>query len=324
VKRVAAFLIAVVADCGCETAISSDVPAGPSPVKCQVALAAPSMIDARGGSGSLGVTTQPECGWEASTSVNWISALAPSSGQGTSEVSFRVAANDGGSTRDGMIVVNGEQVRVSQRAACRYDVSPSSQSVSVSGGAGTVRISTTEDCAWRATSDAGWIALNSTVEGSGNGTVSYTVARNQGQARSASIVVADQRATIRQAGEEAPSPAPPPPTPPTPAPPTPAPPTPPPPSPPACSYSISPGSQKADPEGGAGMVAVSTSSTCKWTASSNDSWIVVTSGASGAGNGTVSFKYSANTGNKGRDGTLTVAGRTATIEQKESKGKGKD
>jgi hypothetical protein len=307
VKRVAAFLIAAVVDCGCETAVSSDVTAGPSPVKCQVALAAPSMLDARAGSGSLGVTTQPECGWEASTNVSWISALSPPSGQGTSDVSFRVAANDGASAREGMIVVNEERVRVSQRAACRYDVSPSSQSVSGNGGAGTLRISTTNDCAWRATSDAGWIALTSTVEGSGDGTVSYTVARNQGQARNGAIVVADQRATIRQAGEDAPSPTPPPPTPP--------------PSPPACSYSISPGGQKVDSEAGAGTVSVSTSSTCTWTALSNDSWIAITSGASGSGNGTVAFKYSANTGNKGRQGTLTVAGRTATIEQQESKGK---
>ncbi len=401
-KRVAVLLLVAVSGVGCETAVSSDVIDGPSPVKCQVALGAPPMIDARGGSGSLGVTTLPECGWEVSTNVNWISALSPPSGQGTADVSFRVAANDGASTRDGMIVVNGEQVQVSQRAACRYDVAPSSQSVSVNGGAGTLKISTTNDCAWRAASDAGWIALTSALEGSGSGAVNYTVARNQGQARNGTIVVADQRATISQAGVDAPSPPPPAP-PPSPQPPSP----PPPPTPPACSfsispsngtapvagdsgsvqvstastcawkassnaswitiasgasgtgngsvryqvsantaasrtgtltiagqtftvtqaafvcsYSISPGSQRVDSGAGTGTVAVSTSSTCTWKAASNASWIVVTSGASGTGDGTVSFRYTANTGDRDREGTLTVAGKTATIEQRESRGRG--
>lgn len=60
---------------------------------------------------------------------------------------------------------------------------------------------------------------------------------------------------------------------------------------------------------------VTTGSTCTWTATSNESWITVTSGASGTGNGTVTFGYSENAGKKDRKGTLTVAGRQATIEQ---------
>jgi hypothetical protein len=57
---------------------------------------------------------------------------------------------------------------------------------------------------------------------------------------------------------------------------------------------------------------------------SNDSWITVTSGASGTGNGTVTFSYTANTGNRDREGTLTVAGRNATVEQREQRGRGDD
>jgi hypothetical protein len=49
-------------------------------------------------------------------------------------------------------------------------------------------------------------------------------------------------------------------------------------------------------------------------ASSNASWITVTSGASGTGNGTVTYSYTANTGGD-RKGTLTVAGRTFTLDQ---------
>jgi hypothetical protein len=196
------------------------------------------------------VTTQPECGWDASTNVSWISALSPPSGQGTANVSFRVAANDGTSARDGMIVVNGEQVRVSQRAPCRYDVGPSSQSIGANGGAFTLKISAANECGWKAASDAGWIALTSTTEGTGNGAVNFTVAANQGGARNGAIVVADQRSTIRQAGAD------------TPSPPPPSPPPTPPPSSPACSYSISPRNDSIPVAGDSGTVQVSTASTC--------------------------------------------------------------
>jgi hypothetical protein len=61
---------------------------------------------------------------------------------------------------------------------------------------------------------------------------------------------------------------------------------------------------------------VTSPAACGWTASSNASWITVTSGASGTGNGTVTYSYTANDG-KDRKGTLTVAGRTFTLDQNE-------
>jgi hypothetical protein len=55
---------------------------------------------------------------------------------------------------------------------------------------------------------------------------------------------------------------------------------------------------------------------CAWTASSNAAWITITSGASGNGNGSVAFSVTQNTGKKDRTDTLTIAGRTFTIKQK--------
>jgi len=77
---------------GCET--SSTISQGPNPVKCGVTLASPPALDATGGAGSLAVTTQRECVWEAATTTDWISALSPTSGQGSATLSFRVAANE--------------------------------------------------------------------------------------------------------------------------------------------------------------------------------------------------------------------------------------
>lgn len=52
-----------------------------------------------------------------------------------------------------------------------------------------------------------------------------------------------------------------------------------------------------------------------WTAVSNTSWITVTSGGSGSGNGGTSFSFVANLSIVQRTGTLTVAGRTVSVVQ---------
>jgi hypothetical protein len=61
-------------------------------------------------------------------------------------------------------------------------------------------------------------------------------------------------------------------------------------------------------------VSVTTTSGCAWTASSRVSWITVTSGASGTGNGSVAFSVAANPGGT-RDGTLSIGGQTFTVTQ---------
>jgi hypothetical protein len=66
--------------------------------------------------------------------------------------------------------------------------------------------------------------------------------------------------------------------------------------------------------GGAGSVNVQTTAGCGWTASSGAPWITITSGGSGTGNGAVQFTAAANTG-PARSGTLTIAGRTFTVNQ---------
>jgi M6 family metalloprotease-like protein len=82
----------------------------------------------------------------------------------------------------------------------------------------------------------------------------------------------------------------------------------------SCAYSISPTSQSFASAGGTGTVSIAAASGCSWTAASNAGWISITSGASGAGNGTVGYAVQANTG-AARSGTLTIAGKTFSISQ---------
>ncbi len=83
---------------------------------------------------------------------------------------------------------------------------------------------------------------------------------------------------------------------------------------PACTFSISPTSHAIPAAGGTGSVNVTTASGCGWAATSNVPWITITSGASGTGNGTVDYSVAADTSGA-RSGTLTIAGKTFTVNQ---------
>ena len=81
-----------------------------------------------------------------------------------------------------------------------------------------------------------------------------------------------------------------------------------------CTCSIYPTSKHFGPSGGTGSVDVTTQSGCAWTATSNDSWIHITSGSSGTGSGTVNYSVDENTGSA-RTGTITIANETFTVTQ---------
>jgi hypothetical protein len=84
---------------------------------------------------------------------------------------------------------------------------------------------------------------------------------------------------------------------------------------PTCTFAIAPTNQGFGPAGGSDSVAVTAPAGCAWTAASNDPGVVtVTSGASGAGPGSVGYTVSASSG-PARQGRLTIAGQTFTVNQ---------
>src|SRR5262245_37781265 len=287
-------VLAAVALTGCESSSTvTTTPTAAAAGKCQLTLTAPPMMDAAGGNSTFSVSAEPECSWNASTSVSWISGVSPTSGQGNGSVAFRVAANEGTSSRDGDIAVNESRVHISQRAPCRFDLAPANQGIGLEGGAGSVAIAAASECSWTATSDVEWITLTPPIAGSGNGTVRFTVLPNSGAERTGSVGIGSQRATVSQSGTSTPAP--------------PGPPS-------SCTSSINPTSQNVAAAGGTGSVGVSTSSGCGWTASSGVTWITITSGATGTGSGSVGFAVAPNTGGV-RTGTLTISGHAFTVMQ---------
>jgi len=166
---------------------------------------------------------------------------------------------------------------------CASTITSSSNTVGPGAATGTVPVTAT--CAWTALSNDAWLTLTSGASGTGNGTVAYSVAANTlTTARIGSLTIAGNTFTVTQSA--------------------------------ACSITIGSTSQSVAAGGGTGSVAVTTASSCPWTAVSNNTpWLTVTSGASGSGNGTVGFSATANTGSALRSGTLTIGGNTFTVNQ---------
>jgi YVTN family beta-propeller protein len=84
---------------------------------------------------------------------------------------------------------------------------------------------------------------------------------------------------------------------------------------PQCSYSVSASSASFGAGGGTGSVNVVAPSGCSWGAASNVGWAQITGGASGSGNGSVSYSVNPNLGVSGLNGTLTIAGQTFSITE---------
>ncbi|MDT5063130.1 MAG: hypothetical protein QOH63_3589, partial [Acidobacteriota bacterium] len=82
-----------------------------------------------------------------------------------------------------------------------------------------------------------------------------------------------------------------------------------------CLFTITQFARTFQQSGGTASVAVTTSGGCNWAAQSNATWLTITSGAIGTGNGTVSYTVAANSTTSSRSGTMNIAGQTFTVTQ---------
>jgi hypothetical protein len=173
-------------------------------------------------------------------------------------------------------------------ATCSFSATPSTQFFPATGGTGSVIVSTTASCPWSATSNASWIVLTSSGSGSGNDPVTFEVRENfSTTTRQGTLTVAGQDITIIQNAAGGAN----------------------------CNYAIAPGFASFAAGGGTGNVTVSTTASCSWQATSDASWITVTSGSTVVGNGAVGYSVAANATGKSRKGSINVAGKTFPVKQ---------
>jgi hypothetical protein len=82
--------------------------------------------------------------------------------------------------------------------SCSYALSSTSVAIPANGGSSTINISTSSVCSWFAVSNDGFIVLTSPSSGSGNGSVTFSVAANTGAARSGTLTIGNQTVSVNQ------------------------------------------------------------------------------------------------------------------------------
>ena len=252
---------------------------------CQFSIQPTSVsIGAGGGTAPITVQAGAGCAWTSSSQASWVTFSGSSSGSGNGTVTISAAANTGGA-RNGNVTIAGQTLAVTQAAPCAVSIASSSQTVAAGGGNGTaIGVTAAAGCTWTSTRSDTWITITGGASGSGNGTVTFTAAANTGPARTATITIGGQIHTVTQSS--------------------------------GCSYSLSSTSLSLGKNQSSGRtVNVITTPGCTWTATANASWLTITEGASGSGNGTVRFDVDRNDTNNPRIGTLTIAGITFTVNQ---------
>jgi hypothetical protein len=239
---------------------------------------------AAGGSKTVAVTTTAGCAWTTSGAPAWITVTG-GSGTGNGSVTVAVAANTG-AARTATLTIAGQSYTVTQAAGptCSYSLNPTSFSPTAAGGSTPVAVTTTAACTWTTTGAPAWITVTG-GSGTGNGSVTVAAAANPGAARTATLTIGNQSFTVTQAAAP-------------------------------CSYTVSPTTIQANNGASTKTINVTTANYCTWTAAvtSGGTWLTITSGASGTGNGTVDVAVVKNP-DPARTGTLLVAGKVVTINQ---------
>jgi uncharacterized protein (TIGR03437 family) len=171
---------------------------------------------------------------------------------------------------------------------CTYTFNPTSLSVAATQSTGvTIAVTAGSGCSWTVVNTVSWITVTSATSGTGNGSVTISVAANTGASRSGTFTIAGQTYTVSQASGASSG----------------------------CSYNVSPTDIHATAAGLSNTVLIFTNTGCTWTASvpSGVTWITL-SPTSGSGGGGVGYSIAANTG-AARSTTITVAGVAVTVEQ---------
>ncbi len=217
-----------------------------------------------------------------SDSPDWLTISFGTTGTGNGTVGYRVEENRTASVRNGAITVGNARFTVTQAAAsCSLSLNVTSAQVPRTAGTGSIRVTT--NCVWTASSNAGWLRIVSGGSGTGDGTIGYAYDENPSVSpRNALITVAGRTFSLTQEGVP-------------------------------CTVSVNPAAAEFTGDGGTGSIAVS--SACNWLAGASQSWVTITSGSSGSGNGAVTYRVAANTANTARQAAITVANQTVTIRQ---------
>jgi hypothetical protein len=264
----------------------------PSDVTSCLYSIAPASANVAGSSVSVSttVTTGATCIWSVTSNVPWISKSGNTVYTGPGPTALSVSQNSSIASRTGTVTVANQTYTITQAGVVgALTVNSTSAQIAIGGGSSYVSVnSNAADYMWTASSNVGWITLTM-ASGIGGGPIQYQVAANQStSSRSGMITVADQHFTVVQAGTNNMY----------------------------GSVTLTPLNVLTSPSGGSGAISVAASAPdFNWFAASNASWITVTGGSSGTGNGQVAYQVQASAVANLRQGTLTIGDKIFTVTQ---------
>ncbi|HEY2931036.1 MAG TPA: BACON domain-containing carbohydrate-binding protein [Acidobacteriota bacterium] len=254
------------------------------PDGCTFLLSAASASHGRSAeSGSVNVTAESGCLWSAQSYDNWISITSGAKGNGIGQVNYSVAANRTNSPRTGRLSVAGQFFSITQ-ATCGYELSPKNRDHGAGAETGSVDVTAASGCGWSANSTASWITITSTATGSGGGSVTYSLTPNKSNTpRTGSIIIAEQTFSVKQES--------------------------------LCPITLDPANFTHGAGAENGKFSVKVPEGCKWTAASDVSWITITAGSTGSGDGTVEYSIRPNDGTAPRNGSIFIGDKTFSVKQ---------
>ena len=245
------------------------------------------------GSFMVQVTTTPGCAWTGVSNASWLTIASGASGSGSGTLKYAVTANTAATSRSGAITIPGSGTaagavfNVTQAGvAPAFTLNPSSVSVAAAASSGAVTLTASSSIAsWTASSNSSWITIVNGTTGAGGKVITYSVAANTSTAaRTGTLTIAGLTFTINQAGI-------------------------------TCNYVLNPSSATLAAGAGTYSAQMTVASGCGWTSVSSANWISVTAGASGNGNGAITYTVAANTAATARNAAITSGGAVLSLLQ---------
>jgi Viral BACON domain/Putative binding domain, N-terminal len=252
--------------------------------------------------GTVSVTAPASCEWTAASGAGWLTITAPGSGRGSAVLTYNVARNTTVNARTATITAADATHTVSQSGdlgACAYQVAPVEIAACMSVPYDlTTTVTTQPACGWTVAPDAAWITPSGVSSRVGSGEVRFRVGDNYDVPRLGVLKLrwdtptAGQNVRVSQAG---------------------------------CRYAVSTTGLSVPADGGMFSFDVYQQSDplecggplqngCVWTASSDATWITITSPMPHAGDDRVSFQVSSNPGAL-RSAQIAVRDKTVVIVQ---------
>ena len=261
-----------------------------------VLAVSPASVNAgSGGASGLALSVTANISWTAATNAPWLAITSGESGTTNGTVVFAVAANAGVARTGAVIVAGGGISRTCTVVQAAFvpslAVSPARTNVTCAA-AGGLALEVTANISWTAATNVPWLAITTGETGTNNGSISFDLAENATFfVRTGAIVVAggglSRTCAVVQAGIP-------------------------------FVLEVDPASTNAPAEGAAGL-ELAVAANIPWTATTNAVWLTITSGGSGATNGSVTFAVASNLVAAWRTGTVVVAGgnlsRTCRVVQ---------